>query len=308
MIWSFGDTPDTPCLGAPLLFVSATGCKLLTYDRVASCVVDLGWTNSPEFLFARILVNATTRMSKPTCGTFPLQQHSGGQDRQAVERRPKQRAKVAAIQGEQDFAPSERAKKNGPVLRGLENGRLVERQHIVHDDQVRPQTRPICRRLRREMWKIDEYLFKDIRRGDEEPTKIGRPTKDLTRSARRGPARGKQNAGVEKESHLASPSRNRFISASSCSIQALTCGAVKRRGGGRLPPWARSREAMNNSNCCFSSGGKASAAASISARVLMLEVYPFGQMWTSRSVDASGKPAARPALGAGLLTPPLRAW
>jgi hypothetical protein len=40
MIWSFGDTPDTPCFGAPLLFVSATGCKLLTYDRVASGVVD----------------------------------------------------------------------------------------------------------------------------------------------------------------------------------------------------------------------------------------------------------------------------
>jgi hypothetical protein len=49
------------------------------------------------------------------------------------------------------------------------------------------------------MWKIDEHLFKDIRRGDEEPTKIGRSTKDLTRGARRGSARGKQNGGVESE-------------------------------------------------------------------------------------------------------------
>jgi hypothetical protein len=35
MTWHFGDTPDTPCFGAPLRFFDATGLSLLTYDRVA---------------------------------------------------------------------------------------------------------------------------------------------------------------------------------------------------------------------------------------------------------------------------------
>jgi hypothetical protein len=37
MVWHFGDTPETPCFGAPLLFFAATDCELLTYDRLASC-------------------------------------------------------------------------------------------------------------------------------------------------------------------------------------------------------------------------------------------------------------------------------
>jgi hypothetical protein len=42
MILIFGDTPETPCFGAPLLFLAATDGTLMTYDRIASCAVDCG--------------------------------------------------------------------------------------------------------------------------------------------------------------------------------------------------------------------------------------------------------------------------
>jgi hypothetical protein len=40
MTWSSGDTPETPCFGAPLLFSDATDGALLIYDRLAIGTVD----------------------------------------------------------------------------------------------------------------------------------------------------------------------------------------------------------------------------------------------------------------------------
>ena len=75
----------------------------------------------------------------------------------------------------------------------------------------------------------------------------------------------------EKQPHL--PSRNRCISASSRAIQPAICSRENLRGSGSLAPCARKRVARNNNSSCFCSGVRASAAASISASVLILESY-----------------------------------
>jgi hypothetical protein len=54
MIWHFGDTPDTPCFDAPVPFLDATDCELLTYDRITGSAVE----------FARILANSATIRGK----------------------------------------------------------------------------------------------------------------------------------------------------------------------------------------------------------------------------------------------------
>src|SRR5437660_11633728 len=86
--------------------------------------------------------------------------------------------------------------------------------------------------------------------------------------------RAEQNGsvfGVEKQPHL--PSRNRCISASSCAIHPSICSRANLRGSGSLAPCARKRVARNNNSSCFCSGVRASAAASISASVLIPELY-----------------------------------
>jgi hypothetical protein len=60
MIWHFGDTPETPCFGAPSLFFAATDCSLLTYDRAAPSIAGSGSRQSsglPEFLQIRLPEN-----------------------------------------------------------------------------------------------------------------------------------------------------------------------------------------------------------------------------------------------------------
>ena len=72
---------------------------------------------------------------------------------------------------------------------------------------------------------------------------------------------------LQEKPHL--PSRNRCISASSSAIQAAVCSRENLRGSGIRAPCARRRAARKSINSCFCSGGSASAAASISARLLM---------------------------------------
>src|ERR1039458_1432228 len=100
------------------------------------------------------------------------------------------------------------------------------------------------------------------------PSTVGQgATKDFARGASRRTAGGQENAGVEKQPHL--PSRNRCMSASPSAIQAAICSRGNLRGSGFCAPCARSRAARKSINSCFCSGGSASAAASISARLLM---------------------------------------
>jgi len=106
-------------------------------------------------------------------------------------------------------------------------------------------------------------------------------------------AGGEQHTGVKKESHFGWLSEKPFMSASSSAIQASTCSRVNSRGAGKLPPCDRRRAAINSSNCCFSAAGNASTAASISASVLMSEVYPFPE---SRTSDVCGPAVLRPVL------------
>src|SRR5205085_1764387 len=91
---------------------------------------------------------------------------------------------------------------------------------------------------------------------------------------------GQQHAGIQKQPHL--PSRNRCISASSCAIHPAICSRANLRGSGSLAPCARKRVARNNNSSCFCSGGRASAAASISASVLIPELYHSASQATTR--------------------------
>src|SRR5207244_4364324 len=92
-------------------------------------------------------------------------------------------------------------------------------------------------------------------------------TEDFVRRAPSRTARGQQNAGAEEQPHA--PSRKRCISASSSAIHEAICSRENLRGGGSFTPEPRKRVARNKMSSCFSSGGSASAAASISASVLM---------------------------------------
>jgi hypothetical protein len=68
MIWHFGDTPETPCFGAPWLFFDATDFALLTYDRAASCAVTQGkWQHNEQCdeCSANVSQHQSTSMHRP---------------------------------------------------------------------------------------------------------------------------------------------------------------------------------------------------------------------------------------------------
>lgn len=84
-------------------------------------------------------------------------------------------------------------------------------------------------------------------------------------------AGGQQDAGTQEQVHCRS--RNHRRSASSSAIHSAVCWGGNRRGSGIRAPWPRNRAARNTINSCFCSGGNTSAAASISANVLMRAVH-----------------------------------
>jgi hypothetical protein len=98
-----------------------------------------------------------------------------------------------------------------------------------------------------------------------------RPPKQFPRAAPNRTDGRQKHACVEKESH--GPPRKRRMSDSSSAIQAPICSGENRRGSGSDPS-ARNREARNSSNSCFCSIESVSAAASISASVVISILYP----------------------------------
>ena len=95
-----------------------------------------------------------------------------------------------------------------------------------------------------------------------------------------------KDAGIKKKPHR--PSRKRVKSASSSAAQAAIYSLENLRGSGSLTPCARNRVARKSINSCFSSGGKDSAAASISSSLLTaINYHANHSLTTIQSVSLS---------------------
>jgi hypothetical protein len=204
--------------------------------------------------------------SESTLGPFAREEGPGGEDRQPVELRAEEIREVGSVEGEEYLRPGEGAEEHGPVLRGREHGRSVERQDVVPDRECRPETAPGRGGVDGEQGQVVQDLFEDVRGDDELPALSRCKAEDLPRGSPRRPARRQENARIEEERHSFGLSAS--SSASSSAIHASICWRDRLRGAGGRAPSPRRRAARKRMSRSFSSRESAAAALSIWASVV----------------------------------------
>ena len=204
---------------------------------------------------------------QPAGGTLSLQEITGLQYRESVERRPQEIGEITPIECQQNIGPRRGRKQDRPVACRRKHRWPFESQHVRDCLEFRAEQRPAIRRACGKGSQIGFDFGQYVTAREEAPALRGCSVDDRSRCPGRAAARGEQHARIQKNVH--DPLRYAARSRSSSLIQACISADVKLRGAGNGRPSSRRLAARDSSNRRRSSALRRLAADSISVKLPM---------------------------------------
>ncbi len=131
---------------------------------------------------------------QPAGGTLPLQEITGLQYRESVERRPQEIGEITPIECQQNIGPRSGRKQDRPVACRRKHRWPFESQHVRNCLEFRAEQRPAIRRACGKSSQIGFDFGQYVTAREEAPALRGCSVDDRSRCPGRAAARGEQHA------------------------------------------------------------------------------------------------------------------